>query len=98
MMVLWEHGSINVKELGEYVYLDSGTLTPLLKKLESKGYIRRTRCKDDERCVTAEVTEEGLELRERALSVPQKMCGMIGLTPEEAVALGELLKKVIKAN
>jgi len=98
MMVLWEHGSVNVKELGDYVCLDSGTLTPLLKKLESKGYVTRTRSKDDERCVTAEVTPEGMKLRDKAVKVPMKMCGMIGLTPEEAGTLALLLKKVIKGN
>ena len=95
MMVMWEHKSLNVKELGEYVYLDSGTLTPLLKKLEAKGYVKRTRCANDERCVNVEVTPEGLQLEEKALSVPGQMWCTLGLTPKEAETLKLLLTKVL---
>ena len=64
MMVLWENESMNVKELGSKLYLDSGTLTPLLKKLEAKGYITRCRCKEDERNLIIQITEKGEELKE----------------------------------
>ena len=61
MMVLWEHGTVNVRQLGEYLYLDSGTLTPVLKTLEGKGYVQRKRCETDERSVIVAVTDAGME-------------------------------------
>ena len=73
MMVLWENESMNVKELGSKLYLDSGTLTPLLKKLESKGYITRCRCKEDERNLIFQITEKGEELKEQAAKIPTQM-------------------------
>lgn len=73
MMVLWENESMNVKELGSKLYLDSGTLTPLLKKLEAKGYITRCRCKEDERNLIIQITEEGEALKEKAVNVPSQM-------------------------
>ena len=73
MMVLWENESMNVKELGSMLYLDSGTLTPLLKKLEAKGYITRTRCKEDERNLIIEITEAGEQLKEKAAYIPKEM-------------------------
>ena len=72
MMILWEahdsdpSGSMNVKALGERLFLDSGTLTPLLKKLETKGYLKRERSTEDERCVYIVLTESGQQLREQA--------------------------------
>lgn len=95
MMVLWETRTINVKALGERLYLDSGTLTPLLKKLEAKGYVKRTRSSQDERNVIVEITSEGDQLAERAKYVPAKMGGCISLTPEEARTLYQLLYKII---
>ena len=73
MMVLWENESMNVKELGSMLYLDSGTLTPLLKKLETKGYISRCRCKEDERNLIIRITEAGEALKEKAASIPSEM-------------------------
>ncbi len=73
MMVLWEEKRINVKEIGKRLYLDSGTLTPLLKKLEAKGYIRRQRSETDERNLVVTITEEGEALKEEARKVPEKM-------------------------
>ena len=73
MMVLWEKEELNVKELGSILYLDSGTLTPLLKKLEAKGYISRTRCKEDERNLIIQITEKGEALKEKAAGIPQSM-------------------------
>ena len=73
MMVLWEKEELNVKELGSILYLDSGTLTPLLKKLEAKGYISRNRCKEDERNLIIQITEKGDALKEKAASIPKEM-------------------------
>ena len=95
MMALWEHESMNVKELGEILYLDSGTLTPVLKKLESKGYIRRERAKNDERNLIITVTDEGLKLRDMALTVPVQMGQCVKLGVDEAALLHRLLHKIL---
>ena len=95
MMVLWESKVINVKDLGEQLYLDSGTLTPLLKKLESKGYITRNRSDKDERNLMIKVTDKGMNLREEALSVPQDVSKCVKLTKEEASYLYKILYKMI---
>ena len=95
MMVLWEKKSVNVKTLGESLYLDSGTLTPVLKKLESKGYITRERSSEDERNLVVSITEEGMTLREKALSIPDAMGSCVQLTAEEAGVLYKLLYKII---
>ncbi|MFA9465895.1 MAG: MarR family winged helix-turn-helix transcriptional regulator [Velocimicrobium sp.] len=95
MMVMWEKKEINVKELGEYLYLDSGTLTPLLKKLETKGYITRNRSSKDERHLDVVITPLGVELREQAVDIPQKVGQCICLEPEEAQMLYKLLYKMI---
>lgn len=96
MMVLWEKKEMNVKELGECIYLDSGTLTPLLKKLEAKGYVERHRSKEDERNLIIRITETGEALRTRAVSVPRKMQGCVNLSKEEAGELYRLLYKVLQ--
>ena len=96
MMVLWEKDSVTVKELGEALYLDSGTLTPLLKKMEAKGLIRRRRSEQDERSLIVSLTEEGTALRERALDVPHQMASCVRLEPEEAQELYRLLYKLLK--
>lgn len=95
MMVMWEHKELNVKAIGEYIYLDSGTLTPLLKKLEDKGYIERKRNNNDERNLVVSITEKGLDLREKALSVPPAIGGCIALKPEEAKVLYDALNKIL---
>ncbi|MCR5209600.1 MAG: MarR family transcriptional regulator [Lachnospiraceae bacterium] len=95
MMVLWEKKAINVKELGEKLYLDSGTLTPVLKKLESKHYISRHRSEQDERNLIVKLTEEGAALKEKIVTVPEQMSCCIDLTREEAVELHKLLHKII---
>lgn len=77
LMALWEQDQITVKDLGKKLFLDSGTLTPMLKKLESLGYVLRTRSRQDERNVYIELTEKGVEFREEALQIPQKIiCGL----------------------
>lgn len=95
MMVLWEQKSISVKELGKLLFLDSGTLTPVLKSLETKGFITRTRSSEDERVLIAAVTDKGMELREKAVKVPQAVAGCISLEPGEAKTLYDLLYKVL---
>ena len=96
MMVLWNSDSINVKELGKRVYLDSGTLTPLLKKLENKGYIQRIRDKIDERNVFVSLTKEGIALKDKAINVPSTIGKCIPLSLEEAKTLYSLLYKVLE--
>ena len=96
MMVLWERNSVSVKELGEALYLDSGTLTPLLKKMETKGLLTRRRSTEDERSLLVSLTEEGLALREKALNVPAQMAQCIKLEPGEAADLYRLLDKMLK--
>ena len=95
MMVLWEHKRLNVKELGEQLYLDSGTLTPVLKSLESKGFVRRTRSSRDERVLIVELTKEGEALRDRARGVPDEVFGSLKLSTEESKALYDLLYKLL---
>ena len=92
LMVLWENRSMSVKDIGAKVCLDSGTLTPLLKKLEEKGYITRSRDSGDERVLMVTITESGMELRERALSVPGAVATCIPLSYEDAVTLARILR------
>jgi len=96
MMVLWEHKTINVKTLGEYLYLDSGTLTPLLKRLESAGLIERNRDSNDERNVIIKLTPEGAKLKESASEIPEKIKQCLPITEEEAMTLYRLLYKILK--
>lgn len=95
MMVLWNSKTLNVKELGERLYLDSGTLTPVLKKLESKGYLTRERSEKDERNLMVTITKEGEALKTEALSVPAKMSACVRLSPDEAKTLYDLLYKLL---
>lgn len=95
MMVLWEVAEINVKQLGQRLYLDSGTLTPLLKSLEAKGFVTRTRSDADERMVLVQLTEAGKQLREQALNVPSQMRSCVKLSNEEAALLYRLLYKLL---
>lgn len=98
MMVMWEKESVNVKELGEYLYLDSGTLTPLLKKLEAKGLITRKRSDKDERNLIVQITDEGERLKEKAAEIPFKMAGCTNLTAEEGRQLYNILYKILGGN
>ncbi len=96
MMVLWEKKEINVKELGSYLYLDSGTLTPVLKKLESKKYLSRARAKDDERNLIVTITDAGEALKDKAVSIPQKMSQCLEIEAEDAIQLHCILQKMLK--
>lgn len=95
MMVLWECGECSVKALGDKLYLDSGTLTPVLKNMESKGFVRRVRSREDERMLIVTLTDKGRALKERAKSVPAQVGSCIRLTPEEAQTLYRLLYKLL---
>ena len=97
MMVFWEEKKLSVKELGKKLFLDSGTLTPVLKSLESKGYVIRSRSKEDERVLDVEITEKGEALKEQAVSIPQSVAGCVKLDREEAMQLYQLLYKVLGA-
>lgn len=91
MMVLWEKQEITVKELGEKLFLDSGTITPVLKALEKKGLITRNRSEKDERVVIARITGDGLSLRDQALDIPEKIGACVPLNAEDAVTLYRIL-------
>ena len=98
MMVIWEEKKLNVKQLGKRLFLDSGTLTPVLKSLEAKGYIRRYRSVEDERIVFVEVTDNGNMLKEKAVSVHDKMAEYVKLSDEETLQLYTLMYKLLKLN
>lgn len=95
MMYFWEKKTSNVKELGKTLLLDSSTLTPLLKKLESKGYVTRTRSTSDERNLEITITNKGLNLKDKAITIPSKIGKCIGLTSEEAEVMYKLAYKII---
>lgn len=96
MMVMWEQKEINVKRLGECLFLDSGTLTPLLKKLENKGYISRKRSTYDERNLIISITDKGMKLRLKAKDVPMEMGKCINLSKDEAMQLYKTLYKILE--
>ena len=95
MMALWEYGEQSVKTLGHRLWLDSGTLTPVLKKLEAKGYVHRRRSEKDERSVVIAATEQGRALCDRAARVPMEIGGCVKLTAQEAMTLHTLLYRLL---
>ena len=95
MMVLWEKKSLTVKELGRHLYLDSGTLTPLLKKLEEKGLVTRNRSTTDERNLIVTITPAGEELKDKAVGIPYEIAKCASLTPEEGAMLHGILYKLL---
>ena len=95
MMVLWEHGGMTEGELGKKVHLDSGTLAPLLKRLDKAGYIRRVRPENNENKLFLSLTEQGEALREQAKNIPGAMRGCIPLPEEELLLLKELLTRAL---
>ncbi len=96
MMYFWEKGESNVKEISRTLLLDSSTLTPLLKKLEEKGFVTRERSNTDERNLVVKITEKGLALREKAVEVPTKIGKCLNLTTEETKTLYNLSYKVLQ--
>ncbi|WP_030811022.1 MarR family winged helix-turn-helix transcriptional regulator [Streptomyces sp. NRRL F-2799] len=97
MLVLWERGALPVKQLGEHLRLDSGTLSPLLKRLEGAGLVRRERSASDERSVRVTLTAEGVALRERALEVPRRIAAATGADPAEIGELRDRLDRLTDA-
>lgn len=98
MLVLWEKSSINVKALGDQLYLDSGTLTPLLKKLEAKGLVSRKRSSEDERNLIVSITPAGEALKDRAVTIPEQVVQCSNLTREEHLVMYQLLYKFLNRN
>ena len=95
MLVMWEHECISVRDMGKLLYLDSGTLTPLLKKLEQKGLVERKRDSEDERLLNITLTEAGKAMKEKAVEVPQKIACTLNISQEEAVTLYNILNKFL---
>ena len=96
MMVLWENHATTVKSLGQELYLDSGTLTPLLKKLEEKGLVTRRRSEQDERNLIVTLTEKGEALREEALHIPAEMTKCVNLPREDIRELYRMLYQMLE--
>ncbi len=96
MMVMWEKENISVKVLGEYLHLDSGTLTPLLKRLESKGFVKRERSSQDERSVNVLLTKEGRALEKKAECIPGQIGECVSLSPQDGEQLYDLLYKLLE--
>ena len=97
LLVLWEEKKINVKSMGQRLYLDSGTLTPVLKSLEAKGYVHRYRSTQDERVLLVEITEVGEALKEQAKDIPGTVASCVGLSKEDATLLYQQLYKILDA-
>lgn len=95
MMVMWEHKSISVRDMGKLLFLDSGTLTPMLKKMEKAGWIQRKRSESDERMVILTLTAKGKELHDNAAEIPSKMARCVALENDDALQLYSLLNKLI---
>ena len=98
MLVLWERKQITTKEMGRILHLDSGTLTPLLKKMEGKGLVSRKRSEFDERNLTVTITDKGLSLRDEAIEIPNKIAQCNVLDEEETATLYKLLYKIMDAS
>ncbi|WP_413242599.1 MarR family winged helix-turn-helix transcriptional regulator [Paenibacillus sp. 1P07SE] len=96
MLVLWERDGLSVKELGARLYLDSGTLTPLLKKLETAGLLTRERDRADERSVLIRLTDKGTLLREQGACVPQQVFKQSSLAPEKLIQLYQLSRELLE--
>ncbi len=95
MMALWERDGVTVTELGHRLYLDSATLTPLLRRLEGRGYINRTRSKADERAIIVTLTDEGRRLRARAMDVPACIGGCVSMERDDLIRLKALVEKLL---
>lgn len=96
MLVLWEHKHMRSRQIGELLLLDSGTLTPVLKRLEEKGYLTRCRASDDERNLWVCITEEGEALREQAKNIPSQVACQVSFSEEDAKQLHELLHRLLE--
>jgi len=96
LLLLWEHRSLSVKEMGKYLYLDSGTLTPMLKRMEQQQLIQRKRSLEDERSVLITLTEKGTSLQQKAECIPTEITKLFGKTPEEVNELKQALLKLLQ--
>ena len=97
MMGMWEHKSISVRDMGKLLFLDSGTLTPMLKKMEKAGWLQRKRSERDERMVILTITARGEELHDKAAEIPSKMARCVTLENDEALQLYSPLNKMMKS-
>lgn len=97
MLVVWEYEKITVKEMGQKLHLDSGTLTPVLKKLQSMDLIVKYRDKNDDRVVIVELSEKGKELKDKIIDVPEQMYCKLGSNIEDAIQLKKMLDKLLIA-
>ena len=97
LMVLWEHKTCTIGELGKRLYLDSGTLTPVVKKMEANGLVTRMRSEEDERVVDVTITADGEALREQAKHIPEALACQMPLAPEESLDLYRLLYRLLEA-
>ncbi|WP_312992625.1 MarR family winged helix-turn-helix transcriptional regulator [Chryseobacterium flavum] len=95
MMILWDEDGLTVSHIGDKLFLDSGTLTPLLKRLESKGFITRKRKKEDERVVEVFLDEAGRQLQQKACEIPGKIQEKLGIQPEELQHLKDTVLKIL---
>jgi DNA-binding MarR family transcriptional regulator len=95
LMILWEHKEQTVNQLCEKLHLDTGTLTPLLKRLEQKGIVNRTRSKEDERIVFTSLTASGVQLKERAKHIPMELIKCMNVSVDELLQLKSLLNKIL---
>lgn len=98
MLVLWEHDKQTVNQLGEKLKLDSGTLTPLLKRMEHKEFVSRVRSKVDERSVNISLTEKGKALREKASCIPNQLMQSMGVSEEDLLILKNIITKILHKN
>jgi DNA-binding MarR family transcriptional regulator len=97
MLALWQHDELSVKELSALLHLDPGTLSPLLKRLETAGLLTRRRSPADERALAVSVTDEGRALRRRALAVPTTMLARLGMSEADLTATNSVLHRIIDA-
>lgn len=95
MMVLWEHQRLTVNQIGEKLFLDSGTITPILKRLEAKSYIVRQRKIEDERVVEISLTDEGEKLQDKACLIPEKMNNRLDLSETDVQELKQAISKLL---
>ncbi len=95
LLALWEEDNCSVKTLGDKLFLDTGTLTPLLKKLEGQRLIKRTRNPSDERSVVISLTEKGMELKHKATEIPKKIASCVDISQKDAVELHRILHHIL---
>lgn len=97
LLLLWEHKQLNVKKLGEQLYLDSGTLTPMLKRMEQRDLIKRKRSAEDERSVTIQLTDKGQALQTKASSIPFRIAELIGNNKDDIETLKSILHNLLES-